>query len=522
MGYRYDIPATEYLLAQGDKDSVWRKDKDPKEVNGILFFVKESIPSEQEIINGWSLADAEMKTLIDAQTDIAHRISVDIKAMIEDITGIDRNNDDIKQLEKFNISVYSESSASFSGLQPGKIYYEVYLRRNKNKAVSYVHYWVQYSIPLDEINKAIEDIRTGKSIEAKERAVFEHLKTLHADTVAALKDCELFSKEDEQRYTILYHTLLDTNGRLHNLPTLAGIKDYNDEREAIKKDVQDYDPTNMLLKKNKWLTEKWEKLQSEYLILEREKNAVAQTINLYTALVLSQLPKQNNSNSSQKELERIDFKIQQLQPQIASIYNAITPIAQTMDSIKHDMERLHQEEISQTLIIVPVRKQEYSVSLSSGNILSSYSMVTNREYLLFISVEEDSDKRTYSRSKDWLNSAACSVSWIDAVSYCNQLSRIFGYQECYTDKGDNIFQFDNRKNGYRLPTKEEITELIDKNYLSDTTVVQYGLWLSDTGHNTVSKPVYRRPHIQAGESFINNKPITGDDSIGFMVIRNAQ
>lgn len=47
-----------------------------------------------------------------------------------------------------------------------------------------------------------------------------------------------------------------------------------------------------------------------------------------------------------------------------------------------------------------------------------------------------------------------SVSWLDAVSYCNKRSEREGFDSAYQIKGSSVI-WDSSKNGYRLPTEAE-------------------------------------------------------------------
>jgi hypothetical protein len=634
-GYRYDDPATHYLLEQGDRNNVWKneweekKNTEDKEIDGLKYFIERGIPSDQEVIRnkGWPLKEAAKTTLQQVQTRIAGLINTEVTAEIRELLRIQVNNDELKRLEEFDYKAYAKSSASFSGLQLEREYYLVYRRidSRKNEHLDYVHYWALYSIPMENIKEAIQEIKAAKSIEAKERTVFEHLRKLHAETVAALKKCDLFSKEDEQRYTMLYTTLLDTYGKLNNLPKLKGDKEYEEEIEKINQDVDDYDPTNILLKKNNWLTEKFEKLQSEYLVLEREKNAISNTIALYTAMVLSQLPKQNTNtlsspsdslrseitaltqktNTLQSLIEAVSRKEDEIQiairqqlalfgdtlsqneklqneylalereknaahttvdlytslagiaHEIEQLHADITGLSKQEDSIQIDMRQQRalldtltqktntlqsliealsrKEQISQTVIMVPVKKPEYSVRLPSGKeVWTSSTLVTNQEYLSFVSLPADSARRIYQRSGNWLDMPACSVSWAEAIRYCNQASRMYGYEECYTDLGNHTFRFDASKNGYRLPATDEVDGFLDalleqeqRPSIQSSLAGGYGFWLSDTDHNTAKKRVYyHEPEFNNRRSTINShlveEPVEGNEKIGFMIIRNAQ
>jgi len=49
-----------------------------------------------------------------------------------------------------------------------------------------------------------------------------------------------------------------------------------------------------------------------------------------------------------------------------------------------------------------------------------------------------------------------SVSWLDAVRFCNALSALAGLQPCYRDAGeDDLPTFDAEADGYRLPSEAE-------------------------------------------------------------------
>ncbi len=45
------------------------------------------------------------------------------------------------------------------------------------------------------------------------------------------------------------------------------------------------------------------------------------------------------------------------------------------------------------------------------------------------------------------------VSWVDAITFCNKLSKLQGLDQCYNERG--VTRCDFNKNGYRLPTEKE-------------------------------------------------------------------
>lgn len=85
------------------------------------------------------------------------------------------------------------------------------------------------------------------------------------------------------------------------------------------------------------------------------------------------------------------------------------------------------------------------------------------KHKLEISVLEINQRSFYSvmrynnSSTKKLNLPVDSISWIEAILFCNKLSELKGLELCYNiiDTNQNIVEFDENKNGWRLPTEAE-------------------------------------------------------------------
>lgn len=99
-----------------------------------------------------------------------------------------------------------------------------------------------------------------------------------------------------------------------------------------------------------------------------------------------------------------------------------------------------------------------------------------------------------------------SVSWKDAVGFCNLLSEKAGLKICYTmsDAGENII-FDPTANGYRLPTEAE-WEYACK---AGTTGIRYGeideiAWYKENSAGTTQEVGTKQPNAWGLHDMLGN------------------
>jgi formylglycine-generating enzyme required for sulfatase activity len=74
------------------------------------------------------------------------------------------------------------------------------------------------------------------------------------------------------------------------------------------------------------------------------------------------------------------------------------------------------------------------------------------------------------------------VSFIDAIMFCNKLSKQFGYQEVYTITNDEIFCNQDIK-GYRLPTETEWEYVLGYNSADIQENLNTIAWYSDNSEH---------------------------------------
>lgn len=115
--------------------------------------------------------------------------------------------------------------------------------------------------------------------------------------------------------------------------------------------------------------------------------------------------------------------------------------------------------------------------------------VTQELYEMIVGVNPSTEKGT--------NKPVESVSWVNAVKFCNQLSIIFELTPCYTF-GESLsdVHFDASANGYRLPTEAEWQYACQ----AGTKEIRYGklkdiAWFKDNSGRQLQDVAQKVPNV---------------------------
>lgn len=124
--------------------------------------------------------------------------------------------------------------------------------------------------------------------------------------------------------------------------------------------------------------------------------------------------------------------------------------------------------------------------------------IINFKHKLEVSILEINQRSFYSvmrynnSSTKKLNLPVDSISWIEAILFCNKLSDLKGLDLCYNiiDTNKNIVEFDENKNGWRLPTEAEWEYLAKGNtnndFFQNKEPNELGWYVSNSGIKLLS------------------------------------
>ena len=156
-----------------------------------------------------------------------------------------------------------------------------------------------------------------------------------------------------------------------------------------------------------------------------------------------------------------------------------------------------------------IKPDETPLTVGTGRIRVTQA-VNNSGFLGFLSAENRPDDRGRASA----NSAqAVSISWLDAVRYCNWLSAQWQYDAYYVINGTEVrLNPSGRRNGYRLPSQTELDASVRNGFLSMDAVSRIGLLSSEPNR------AYR--YDRTRNSLVPLDASLPVNNIGFMVVRN--
>jgi hypothetical protein len=408
--------------------------------------------------------------------------------------------------EEFSSVVSVSSSVIIQNSSVADRYTETHRQISKKgentTTITTTYLWIVYSISKEDIEKAqariieefIKEHDAKKRRENLERLVneqersfddlFRNVKRI-SDLLSSFNDDRQFGK----RYAELqfrYIELQNINWKLQNLNFLENRNDeigekYKNLKFDIEKLLLEYDPIN---RQNK---------EIENLLREiNEKDRIIQAGNALGEF----------NEKTEKELRDEIAKKEMLINQLIA-------------------EKHGHSILSQTVLVSHPQKPNEIKSVN-GNIYAASSLVTNQD---FISFSISKGINNLSKSERGLDVPVVSITWDEAAHYCNWLSKLYNYEPCYIEVNKHLV-YDRNKNGYRLPEKDEIVELLNERLQIINTVefFQIGLWSSDGGRT--EHQVYRLSE-GSGTAIENltSQPINNairDPYIGFRVVRNAK
>jgi len=376
-------------------------------------------------------------------------------------------------------------------------------KKGKNTTIITTTYlWIVYSVPKADIEKAqariieefIKEQDARKRRENLERLINEQERSFDDLSGKVKEISEILSsfsdgKQFGKRYAELqfrYIELQNINWKLQNLNFLENRNDeigkkYKNLKFDIEKLLLEYNPVN---RQNKEIENLLKEINDKERIIQANYN-----IGEFN---------EKTEKALRDEIAKREMLINQL-------------IA----------EKQGYRILSQTVLVSHPQKPN-EIKSANGNIYAASSLVTNQDFIAF-SISKGINN--LSKSERGLDAPVVSIIWDEAAQYCNWLSKLYNYEPCYIEVNKQ-FVYDKRKNGYRLPEKDEIVELLNEQLqiINIKEFSQIGIWSSD-GSRTEHQ-VYRLSE-GSGTAIENlaSQPVNNavrDPYIGFRVVRNAK
>ena len=225
--------------------------------------------------------------------------------------------------------------------------------------------------------------------------------------------------------------------------------------ETIKKTLKEFDPTDVMKQQYLYVirtqsaeleqkSDYIQKLESDISFLKQEKSGIVKEF-------------ENQISLKNEKIELTNNLIKEFQ---SGIYDEIS-----------DLQKQGIRLVSTNIFAVYPAKPE--LKNSENGFQYCVNAVTNREWISFLTMGGNPD---YSKAENGLDEAVQNLSFYDAASYCNWLSRLYGLSEFYSIEEDKITF--NNNSGYRLPFKNEISEIKNEKIFQNSSK-SFSYWTND-------------------------------------------
>jgi hypothetical protein len=506
VAFDNEDPAT---IGNKDKKPTWvdaKNYKRPDDGNFYAVGVSNNYPFANLL--RWSMEEAGREANSDAQIKIAEYIQLDLKSLlsssIQDTLSVKqvKGKSEINQegRDEFRMNVVASSSAVLQGLNSEATFWERYERVGKDGAVrEYYTYYVLLRIPEAEIAKERERLAELKDFEAEQTKNLEMLKQQYNLVKETLR--RLNYRENDAFYNEEFHKLLSIVTMLKNMKFSTIDSPQSIEKGELLKtagaDIVIFDPLDQQKQAVRMLQNTIDSLRSE---IERLKND-------YGGVV----------KEREIEIQLKDQKIALLQGQLEN----------ALGDLKTEISNLHSRGVTfvsqYTLFAYPPRPNERLVALEEKSVYIASAPINNREFSSFLTVTNGNN---VSIDTSALENPVVNVSWIQAASYCNWLSRLYGYGEYYTIN-NGIISINEREDGYRLPSREEILAGLKEGAIESKTLINVGILGSDSAPGSMYAYRLSEEPGEAGEmeTLLSERKLSADEydvETGFRVVRNAK
>lgn len=469
-GYDHKTRPNQNLTVQ--PEWVTKTPSEEDTVDGKIYHFIGSYSASENEADGSRLEFARTRAVQDARMQVSSFLNSKIKFTVKDVvqeTGLSSDENingkktsikNRKSKDELYSESYFKSSSSFGGLIRRDEFWERYETQKKNNSKTFYKSWIHYTISQKDIDKAKLELERKEKISEKEKDSFESYSSRSTYVIKLIQNTNFLEKEEE--YKNLYFELCEINSFLKGLTYYNTLDLADGERrkyetclETIKKALDEFDPTDIqkqqflyvirtqsaeLGKKSDYI----QKLESDISFLKEEKLRIAKDFE-------NQLFLKNEKNELTNRLIE-EFK---------------TGIHDEISDIQKQGIRL----VSTNIFAVYPAKPE--LKHSENDFQYCTNAVTNREWISFLTMTGNLD---YSKAENGLESPVQNLSFYDAVSYCNWLSRLYNLPEFYSIEEDKI-SFNNNS-GYRLPSNMEINEIQNKKIFSNSSETFY-YWTND-------------------------------------------